>query len=84
VFVVNHYTGSIGPHASGRWFAHSFPASWHVVWYVVPTTAQPGNPEIDWDVAVERADADHCTYWITITNLTAQNVGFEMRYAVLN
>jgi hypothetical protein len=84
VFVVNHYTGSIGPSASGRWFAHSFPASWHVIWYVIPTTVQAGNPSIDWDVAVERADTNYCTYWITIKNLTAQNQGFEMRYAVLN
>ena len=35
-------------------------------------------------VAVERADANGCTYWITVKNLTAHRGHFEGRYAVLN
>jgi hypothetical protein len=50
----------------------------------MPTTPQPGNPEVQWDVAVERADATHCTYWITVKNLTANAVVFEGRFAVLS
>jgi hypothetical protein len=34
-------------------------------------------------VAVQRADATHVTYWITVTNLTAATVTFEGRYAIL-
>lgn len=78
------FTGSLGPNASNRWFTFNWPTTWHVVWYVVPTTPHNGAAQIDWDVAVERADATHATYWITIKNLTNQNVGIEARFAVLN
>jgi len=49
---------------------------------VIPDTATPGAPQVDWDVAIERADASHVTYWITITNLTGASVQFEARYAI--
>ncbi len=78
------FTGSLGPGASNRWFTHSWPASWHVVWYVVPTSLRSGAPQLDWSVSVERASATHCTYWITVKNLTNAAVDFESRYAVLN
>jgi hypothetical protein len=48
----------------------------------MPTTARAGAAQVDWDVAIERADASHITYWITITNLTGQPVQFEARYAI--
>ena len=77
------WTGTLGPNASRRWFTHSWPASWHVVWYMTPTSPRRGGPQVDWDVAVERADANRVTYWITVKNLTNQQVTFEGRYAVL-
>jgi hypothetical protein len=51
---------------------------------MMPTSPQVGAPQVDWDVAVERADAYVCTYWITVKNLTNQNLTFEGRYAILN
>lgn len=78
------FTGTLGPNASNRWFTFGWPASWHVTWYMMPTTPKNGAPEMDWSVAVERADADHVTYWITAKNLTNVDVAFEGRYAVLN
>ena len=78
------FTGTLGPRQSRRWFTHSWPANWHVVWYMVPVTPQVGGPQVDWDVSVERADATRCTYWLTVKNLTNRNVGFEGRYAVMN
>jgi hypothetical protein len=51
---------------------------------MMPTTVKPGAAELDWDVAVERADANNCTYWITVKNLTSAPVTFEGRFAVLN
>ena len=78
------FSGSLGPNASGRWFTHSWPVTWHVVWYLIPTSPQAGAPQIDWDVSVERADASRCTYWLTVKNLTGATVNFEARYAVLN
>lgn len=78
------WTGTLGPGATARWFTHSWPAAWHVVWYMMPTSPRVGNPQVDWDVAVERANATHCTYWITVKNLTSDTLTFEGRYAVLS
>ena len=78
------FTGALGPNASQQWFTHSWPVAWHVVWYMIPTSPQVGAPQVDWDVAVERADATRCTYWITVKNLTGSNLTFEGRFAVLN
>jgi hypothetical protein len=78
------WTGTLGPGASQRWFTYGWPAAWHVVWYMMPTSPQSGAPELGWDVAVERANATQCTYWITVKNLTANTVTFEGRYAVLS
>jgi hypothetical protein len=77
------FTGSLAAGGSNRWFTFNWPASWHVVWYMIPTTPRPGGPELDWDVAVERADATNCTYWITVRNLSPVAVNFEGRFAVL-
>jgi hypothetical protein len=78
------FTGSLAGGASSRWFTFGWPAAWHVIWYMTPTSVRTGAPQVDWDVAVERADANNCTYWITVKNLTDQPVTFEGRYAVLN
>jgi hypothetical protein len=78
------FSGALTPNQTRKWFTHSWPASWHVVWYIVPTTPQSGAPQLNWEVAVERANATQSTYWITVKNLTAANLSFEARYAVLN
>lgn len=77
------FTGTLPPGGSQQWFTFNWPAAWHVVWYMMPTTTRLGAPDLDWDVAVERADATHCTYWLTVTNLSPVNMSFEGRYAVL-
>jgi hypothetical protein len=78
------FTGTLGPNQTQRWFTFNWPASWHVVWYIMPTSPRSGAPELGWEVAVERADPNNCTYWITVKNLTNQSVTFEGRYAVMN
>lgn len=78
------FTGTIPASTSQRWFTFNWPAEWHVIWYVVPTSPRLGAPQIEWQVAVERASASHITYWITIRNLTTSPVTIEARYAVLN
>jgi hypothetical protein len=78
------WTGTIAPNTTHRWFTWGWPAAWHVVWYMMPTSPQPGAPELGWDVAVERANATQCTYWITVKNPTANAVTFEGRFAVLS
>jgi hypothetical protein len=78
------WTGTLPAGATQRWFTYGWPTTWHVVWYMMPTSPQPGSPEIEWDVAVERADATQCTYWITVKNLKSSAVTFEGRYAVMS
>jgi hypothetical protein len=50
---------------------------------MLPTVPRPGAAQLSWDVAIERASGNYLTYWITVKNLTAQDVTFEGRYAVL-
>jgi hypothetical protein len=78
------WTGTISAGATQLWFTWGWPTLWHVVWYLMPKNPQPGAPQLDWDVAVERANATQCTYWITVRNLTANQVTFEGRFAVLS
>jgi hypothetical protein len=77
------WNGNIGANATVTWFTWGWPANWHVVWHLMPTTVRNGNPQLDWDVSVERASNSHCTYWVTVKNLTNQAVNFEGRFAVL-
>ncbi len=77
------FRGTLNPNQTQRWFTFNWPATQHVLWEVMPTTARTGAAQIDWDVAIERADTSHVTYWITVTNRTANPVQFEARYARL-
>jgi hypothetical protein len=78
------FTGHLNPNQTQTWFTFNWPATWHVVWYMMPTTPRPGAKELTWSVSVERASNQNVTYWITVTNLTNQAIDFEGRYAVLN
>lgn len=78
------FTGSLAANESRRWFTFGWPAAWHVVWYVMPTSPRAGAPQVGWEVAVERASSTDTTYWITVRNLTPTTVTFEGRYAVLS
>ena len=78
------FTGTLPANGTQRWFTFNWPATWHVLWYVVPTSPRVGAPQIEWQVAVERASSTHITYWITISNVTSSPVNIEARYAVLN
>jgi hypothetical protein len=77
------FTGSVPANSTRRWFTHSWPEHWHMVWNVVPLTPKSGGPQIDFDVQVERADDRHITYWITVKNMANQETNIEARYAIL-
>ncbi len=77
------FTGVLAANQTQRWFTFNWPAHWHVVWTVVPTSPRVGAPQIRWNVEVERASDAFITYWITISNLTNESVNIEARYAVL-
>jgi len=77
------FTGSVQANQTRRWFTFNWPAHWHVIWTVVPTSSRPGGPQIGWRVEVERASDAFITYWISITNVTPVPVNVEARFAVL-
>jgi photosystem II stability/assembly factor-like uncharacterized protein len=78
------WTGSLAANTTRRWFTFNWPATWHIVWTVMPTSAQSGAPQVSWTVQVERANAEYVTYWISVRNLTAKPVTFEGRYCILS
>jgi hypothetical protein len=78
------FTGTLAPGTSNRWFTWGWPADWHVVWNVVPTSLHSGAPAVEWDVEVERANDTQITYWITVRNLSPDTTNIEARYAILN
>ncbi len=78
------FTGSLAPNQTQRWFTFNWPATWHMVWTVMPTTPFAGGAQLGWSVAVQRASAEFATYWITVQNLTNASVSFEGRYAILS
>jgi Subtilase family len=77
------FTGTVGAGQTNRWFTFNWPAHWHVIWTVVPTTPRSGSPQIKWQVQVERASDSYITYWINITNVSSEAVNIEARFAVL-
>jgi hypothetical protein len=76
------FTGTLAANQTQRWFTFNWNPANHIVWYMIPTS-NATVPELSWTVAVQRADATHVTYWITVTNLTAATITFEGRYAIL-
>jgi Subtilase family len=77
------FTGQLAANATACWFTFNWPAYWHVVWTVIPTTVAPGAPQIRWQTRVERSSDGFATYWICVTNLTTNPVSIEGRYGVL-
>ena len=79
------FSGSISANSSRRWFTHSWPQEWRVVWMVVPTgPVQDQSAQIEWKVQVERQTASLVKYYIEIKNLSNRAVNIEARYAVLD
>ncbi|MBC7886265.1 MAG: hypothetical protein H7Z13_00130 [Ferruginibacter sp.] len=77
------WNGTLNPNQTQTWFTFNWPATWHMLWTVMPVTPVPGA-KITCKVAVERGGAEYATYWITVTNLTNQTVNFQGRYAILS
>jgi len=77
------WSGTLAANQTQRWFTFNWPATWHMVWTVMPTSAA-AVPQLQWSVAVQRASAEFATYWITVTNLTASTVTFDGRFAILS
>jgi hypothetical protein len=77
------WNGTLGANQTARWYTFNWPATWHVIWDVMPTTTGT-EAQLTWSVEVERASAEFVTYWITVQNLTSATVDFEGRFAILS
>jgi hypothetical protein len=82
--VGTQFTGSVPAFSTRRWFTFAWPMSWHVIWSVISTSPVVGAPQVEWDVAVERASTTDITYWITIRNVTGSDINIEAHYAIMN
>lgn len=78
------WRGRLNANQTQRWFTFNWPATWHVVWTVMPTTITTGTPSVSWSVQLERASEEFVTYWISVRNLTANVLDFEGRYCILS
>jgi hypothetical protein len=78
------WIGSLAANESRRWFTWGWPATWHILWTVMPTTPRVGAPQVGWTVEVERGDSERATYWVTVRNLTPEPLQFEGRFAILS
>ena len=78
------FTGTLPAGSQQKWYTFNWPATWHVFWTVMPTTVEPGEPQVSWSVEVERANAEYATYWINVKNLKSTPLNFEGRFAILS
>jgi len=77
--------GQLAANQTTTWFTFNWPACWHVIWTVMPTTPSGGTGrQVSWSVAVQRASDEYATYWISVTNLTGAPLEFDGRYCVLS
>jgi hypothetical protein len=76
--------GLIEGNQTQRWYTWGWPASSHLAWNIMPLTPCPSGAQLTWSVAVERASPSQATWWITVTNLSAERVRFSGRFNVLS
>lgn len=78
------FTGRLPQGATRRWFTHSWPDHWHVIWTVVPTApAIDGSAQIEFKVKTTRQAFGLIKYYIEIKNLKNYAVRVEARYCVI-
>ena len=63
------FTGRLTANQTNRWFTFNWPATWHVVWTVMPTTFAT-VAQITLTVQVQRSSAEFVTYFLSVQNLT--------------
>lgn len=78
------FTGTLAANQTMSWFTFNWPATWHVVWTVMPTSTTTTGAQITLTTSVQRASAEFATYWLKVQNLTGAPVTFQGRYAILS
>ena len=81
--VGTQFTGPVAAGATVTWFTYDWPACWHAVWTVVPTSPVTPVGGVRWRVRVQRTSRERIQYWVAVTNQTSQDVVVEGRYEVV-
>lgn len=84
MIVGTQYSGSQDAATTVRYLTSNWPATWDVVWTVIPTSPGPGSPQLEWDVTVSRESDANIAYWIDVHNLTSIQIGIDLRFAIMN
>ena len=78
------FTATLAANATGRWFTHSWPFHWFMVWTVVPTAPAIDGPEqVEWKIQITRQAEALLKYFIEVRNLQNYPVTVQARYNVL-
>lgn len=78
------FTATIPANSTRRWFTHSWPFHWFVIWLVAPTSPAIDGPEqVEWKVQITRQTETLLKYFIEIRNLRNYDVTVQARYQVL-
>ena len=78
------FNGSVPRNATRRWFTHSWPDHYHVIWTVVPTApAIDGSAQIEFKIKTTRQAFGLIKYYIEIKNLKNYTVNVQARYCVV-
>ena len=78
------FTATLAANATGRWFTHSWPFHWFMVWTVVPTAPAIDGPEqVEWKIQITRQAEALLKYFIEVRNLRNYPVTVQARYNVL-
>lgn len=79
------FQSEVPANSTRRWWTHSWPQDWRVVWMVVPTEPiQDAAPQLHWDAKVGRQSPELLKYFIDVTNVSNAPVKFEARYAIFD
>jgi hypothetical protein len=81
--VGTQFHGTLAAHETRRWFTYDWPACWHVIWTVQPSSPVTPEPTLTWRTRVERSSRERLTYWISITNLSDRAVELDGRYEIV-
>jgi hypothetical protein len=78
------FRATVPANSTRRWFTHSWPHHWYVLWTVVPTApAEDGPAQIKWKIRVEKQEETLLKYYVEIRNMRPYSVAIEARYEVL-
>jgi hypothetical protein len=71
----------LGAGASQTWFTFGWPATWHVLWRIVPTTTNGKVALVE--QSIERAVDGTYTYWLVVKNTGTVTTNYTAQYDVV-